>query len=267
MAREYANQLACRSLSRSRPRPRSPPGCRGGVPPRRSRTGRARPLPRRQSRMRSEKPLITAGVRVKSGPTLTMPKTRSHPVTRSRSPRARCRLARIDSAVRRAASYAWSSVISVPTFPVSADGTVPFGSRGPWPETNARPGRWSGHSRTQGKGSAMPAGAGWGRQDAGPARQGVARCAWAIIPEERDARPLSMGLLESLLRYINFYLASSAATTCCGLPPAPRRQSRNHCRAGGTRLPYWCRHSRAAGAEQAGAGQSPLGPVLRPAFP
>ena len=47
---------------------------------------------------------MTAGVWVKPGAALTMPNTRSQPVTRSRSPRARCKLDKIARAASRAAS-------------------------------------------------------------------------------------------------------------------------------------------------------------------
>ncbi len=56
------------------------------------------------SRIRSEKPLITLGWRLNHAVELTMPNTRTQAVMRSRSPNARCRLPRMDSAVRRAAA-------------------------------------------------------------------------------------------------------------------------------------------------------------------
>ena len=58
----------------------------------------------KSSRIRSEKPLITLGCRLNPGAEFTMPKTRTHAAIRSRSPSARSRLPRIDSAVRRAAA-------------------------------------------------------------------------------------------------------------------------------------------------------------------
>src|SRR5215468_2522842 len=104
-------------------------------------------------RIRSEKPLITAGVLLKPGAAFTMPNTRSQAVILSRSPRARRRLPSMARAVARAASWACSSVTSVPTLP-RGPRSEPSGWSGPCPETKARPG----HRRTQGKGSVRPEG-------------------------------------------------------------------------------------------------------------
>src|SRR5215217_7953487 len=83
-----------------------------------------------------------------------MPNTRPHATMRSRSPSTRCRLPRIASPVRRAASWACSTVSSRPTLP-SGRLIDPSASCGPCPEMIAR----VPITRTNWNGSDTPAGA------------------------------------------------------------------------------------------------------------
>src|SRR5579859_2641146 len=106
---------------------------------------------------------MTAGVVLKPGAAFTMPKTRSHATTRSRSPSSRFKLASAESAVDRAAAYACSSVTSAPTLP-SGCASDPSGFCGPWPAMNARLPR----TRTFANGSTTPGGGANGCGNASP---------------------------------------------------------------------------------------------------
>jgi hypothetical protein len=65
----------------------------------------------------------------------------------------------------------------------------PSGSSGAWPDTKARPGSWAGHSRTHGKGRAIPGGVsiGAGRTRPRAARRSSMRMS-PILPARRGLR-------------------------------------------------------------------------------
>ena len=62
-------------------------------------------------------PLTTTGCRLKPGAELTIPNTRDQHAMRPRLPDSRFRLYRMASPVSQAATWACSSVTSVPTLP------------------------------------------------------------------------------------------------------------------------------------------------------